>query len=82
MNLEKDVTKEGAIISGVDSIDYYQYILRQIAYKSDSPVTYVDRAFTLSCSGVDSEVYTNELRVQVRFIIIKCFYIFFYFSAL
>jgi hypothetical protein len=64
---EKDITKEGAMISGMDTIDSYQRILRQIAYKSISPVTYVDRAFILSCNGADEDVYTNEIRVQVRF---------------
>jgi hypothetical protein len=63
---EKDITKEGAMISGMDTIDSYQRILRQIAYKSISPVTYVDRAFILSCNGADEDVYTNEIRVQIH----------------
>lgn len=63
---EKDVTEEGVLITGVDSIDSYQYLLRQIAYKSASPVRYIDRAFTLSCAGADEDVFTNEIRVKVR----------------
>jgi hypothetical protein len=66
INLDKEITKEGAMISGVDSIDSYQNILRQIAYISKSPITYIDRAFTLSCSGVSDQVSTNEIRVQIR----------------
>ena len=50
----------------MDSIDSYQYILQQIAYASKSPVTYLDRAFTLSCNGVDDQAFTNELTVRVR----------------
>jgi hypothetical protein len=65
-NLETDPSKEGLLISGVDSIDTYQSILRQIAYISRSPVTYVDRSFTLSCAGVYDQVFTNEIRVRVR----------------
>jgi len=70
INLDKEITKEGAMISGVDSIDSYQNILRQIAYISKSPITYIDRTFTLSCSGVSDQVFTNEIRVQVRFVFI------------
>lgn len=64
---EIDVTTEGAMFTGVDSIDSYQSILKQIAYKSRSPARYIDRSFTLSCGGVDDEVLTNEIRVKVRF---------------
>jgi hypothetical protein len=51
---------------GIDSIDSYQYILRQIAYISKSPVTYVDRTFILSCAGINDQVVTNEFSVRVR----------------
>ncbi|CAF4419397.1 unnamed protein product [Rotaria sp. Silwood2] len=65
-NLEKQVTKQGAMISGIESIDAYQSLFRQIAYISQTPVTYVDRTFTLSCAGVYDQVFTNEIRVRVR----------------
>ena len=63
---EKDLSDAGAYLSGVDSIDSYQHILRQIAYISSSPVTYVDREFLLVCTGATEQVTTNELRVRVR----------------
>jgi hypothetical protein len=65
-NLETDVSKEGVMISGVESIDSYQNFLQQIAYISRSPVAYVDRSFALSCAGVSDQVFTNEIRVTVR----------------
>jgi hypothetical protein len=54
------------MISGIESIDAYQSLLRQIAYISQTPVTYFDRAFTLSCVGVYDKVLTNEIRVRIR----------------
>ncbi len=66
-NLETDLSKEGLLVSGVESIDSYQTFLRQIAYVSRSPVRYLDRSFTLSCAGADDQTYTNEIRVRVRF---------------
>lgn len=64
--LEKQVTSEGAMFTGLESIDAYQYLLRQIAYVSHTPVTYTDRSFTLSCAGVYDHIATNEIRVRVR----------------
>ncbi|CAF0826469.1 unnamed protein product [Adineta ricciae] len=65
-NLDHTITKEGAVITGVGSIDAYQYLLRQIAYISKKPVTYVDRSFTLVCNGVYDRVITNEIRVRIH----------------
>ncbi|CAF1250602.1 unnamed protein product [Rotaria sordida] len=65
-NLDKQVTKDGVMFSGIESIDAYQQLFRQIAYVSQTPVTYVDRQFILSCVGVDDDVVTNEIRVRVR----------------
>ncbi|CAF0754565.1 unnamed protein product [Adineta steineri] len=66
IKLESQITKEGAVITGVESIDSYQYFLRQIAYISKSPVTYVDRSFLLSCAGAYDRVLTNEIRVRIH----------------
>jgi hypothetical protein len=63
---DKEITKDGATIFGTDSIDTYQHILQQIAYISKSPVTYVDRTFTLSCDGVRDQVFTNDFIVRIR----------------
>ncbi|CAF0822901.1 unnamed protein product [Rotaria sp. Silwood1] len=65
-NLKKQVSNEGVMISGIESIDAYQSLLRQIAYISRTPITYVDRTFTLSCVGLYDKVFTNEIRVRVR----------------
>ncbi|UJR27982.1 hypothetical protein I4U23_009240 [Adineta vaga] len=65
-NLDHTITTEGAVITGIGSIDAYQYLLRQIAYISRNPVTYVDRAFTLVCNGVYDRVVTNEIRVRIH----------------
>ena len=55
-------------ISGIDSIDTYQYILRQVAYLAKSPVKYTERTFVLTCSGAHDKISTNEIRLRVRVI--------------
>ncbi|CAF4440020.1 unnamed protein product, partial [Rotaria magnacalcarata] len=65
-NLEKQVTNEGATFSGLETIDVYQSLFRQIAYVSHAPITYMDRSFALSCVSVSARVITNEIRVRVH----------------
>lgn len=64
-NVEKIFNENGAMITGIDSIDTYQDLLRQIAFISKSPVKYLDRTFTLTCTTGQEETNTNEIRVRV-----------------
>ena len=52
-------------MAGFDSIDKYQYVVRQIAFISKAPVKYADRLFTLSCLTGRDGVVTNEIHVRV-----------------
>lgn len=61
----------GAMISGIDSIDTYQRILREIAYISKSPLKFTERTFVLTCLSAHDQISTNEIHLRVR-LIIRC----------
>lgn len=51
---------------GSAAIETYQSILRQVAYVVKSPMNSLDRTFSLVCVGVNEQIASNEIRVQVN----------------
>lgn len=52
---------------GSAAIDTYQTILRQMSYVVKSPSDSIDRTFSLVCVGVNEQIASNEIRVQVDY---------------
>ncbi|KAJ2954976.1 hypothetical protein O0L34_g3319 [Tuta absoluta] len=54
------VTRDGVILTGADSVNNYQEVLREIEYSNKKPAYYLNRVFKLTCSELNGRFTSNE----------------------
>lgn len=53
-------SQDGFLIYGLDSVQNYQHLLRQVTYKNSEPARYSERLFKLVCSDMNGRLVSNE----------------------
>ncbi|XP_049881469.1 calsyntenin-1 [Pectinophora gossypiella] len=54
------VTRDGVILTGADTVQNYQEVLREIEYSNKKPAYYLNRVFKLTCSELNGRFTSNE----------------------
>ncbi|CAB3255145.1 unnamed protein product [Arctia plantaginis] len=54
------VTRDGVILTGADTVQNYQKVLREIEYSNKKPAYYLNRVFKLTCSELNGRFTSNE----------------------
>ncbi|XP_048486862.1 calsyntenin-1 [Plutella xylostella] len=59
-DIRASVTRDGVILSGADTAENYQQVLREIEYSNKKPAYYLNRVFKLTCSELNGRFTSNE----------------------
>lgn len=59
-DIRAQITRDGAILTGADTVHNYQKVLREIEYSNKKPAYYLNRVFKLTCSELNGRFTSNE----------------------
>ncbi|CAG9570266.1 unnamed protein product [Danaus chrysippus] len=59
-DIRATLTRDGVSLTGADTVDNYQQVLREIEYSNKKPAYYLNRVFKLTCSELNGRFTSNE----------------------
>jgi hypothetical protein len=65
LGLEASFNEDGLIITGIDRLQNYEMVLRQVMYVNREPNTLNSRTFTLTCSELNGRFVSNDFTIRV-----------------
>nr|XP_032524992.1 calsyntenin-1 [Danaus plexippus plexippus] len=59
-DIRATLTRDGVSLTGADTVENYQQVLREIEYSNKKPAYYLNRVFKLTCSELNGRFTSNE----------------------